>query len=329
MKFGPLKAVRNNHPDVFQVTWIINDICSNSCSYCLPSLFAGTNHGYDWNNAKRFVKHILDTKEKSHWSISGGEPTMSPFFKEFVKMVDDAGSTVGMTTNGVKPTYYLVDIAPYLAYIAFSYHPQFSDDDALIEKILSCAFFTASSVRIMLPANQPYWDKSMKFIKRVHKMKSITYETVRVLPFSDHSGPIDPETHDYTEDQLKFFDNPMSKSSIMNPNRLLNSKYVPINATFYQKDEQTTTHYENNAVEYINRGYGNLKGWSCSAGIESVFVGANGRVTTANCHNDGIIGHIDRPDEIKWPKENTICKLDLCHCATDFILSKRSPEKII
>ena len=63
MKLSPLKKVRNNHPDVFQVTWIINDICSNSCSYCLPALFAGTNHGYDWNNAKMFVKHILDTKK--------------------------------------------------------------------------------------------------------------------------------------------------------------------------------------------------------------------------------------------------------------------------
>jgi len=329
MKLSPLKKVRNNHPDVFQVTWIINDICSNSCSYCLPALFAGTNHGYDWNNAKMFVKHILDTKKRSHWSISGGEPTMSPFFKEFVKMVYDAGSTVGMTTNGVKPTYYLVDIAPYLSYIAFSYHPEFTDDNQLIEKILSCSLYTFSSVRVMVPANQPLWDKSMKFIKRLSKMKSITYESVKVLKFDDNTGHFDPNTQDYTEDQLKFFDNRISKGGLNDPNRLVKQKPVPIDATFYQVDNQETTHHKNNAVEYINRGFGNLKGWSCSAGIESVFIGANGRVQSANCGNDGEMGHIDKPDEILWPRENTICKLDLCHCATDFILSKHKINQII
>ena len=325
-----LREIKNLYPDICQVTWLMNNICSNACTYCIPSLYAGTNHGYDWNNAKKFVNYILTNKKKSHWSVSGGEPTMSPFFKEFVKMVSDAGSTVGITTNGVKPTYYLVDIAEYLEYMAFSYHPEFSNDDEIIEKLLACNLYTKASIRIMLPANQPHWDKSIKFIKRLSKLKSINYETVRVLPYSDNiSGPIAAYTYDYSEEQLAFFDNSISKGWLKPNNRLLPGKPVPIDSKFIHSDGTSNNHSIVNAVEYINRGFGDFRKWKCSAGLESLFVSYNGNIQKANCQNDPIIGHLDRPDDIKWPREWTTCKLSICSCSTDFILSKKKVKELI
>ena len=325
-KLDRLVKIENRHPDTYQVTWIINSICSNSCSYCLPSLFAGTNHGYEWSNAKRFVEYILQTHKTSHWSISGGEPTMSPFFKEFVKMVYDAGSTVGMTSNGVKPAYYLVDIAQYMSYIAFSYHPEFSNDDELIEKILACNYFTNASVRVMLPANEPYWSKSVNFLKRLNRLQAITYESVKVLRYEDNSGPIAAETYNYSQDQLDFFENEIARGSMKVPNYLLDKNHIPIEANYYEKNGTIRTHPEVNAVDYINQGFSNFQGWKCYAGLESVFIGADGRIQTANCTNDPIIGWIDKPEEIKWPTKATICNLGICHCATDFILTKKPPK---
>lgn len=322
-KLLPLKKIVNKHPDVFQVTWIINNICSNTCSYCLPSLFAGTNHGYKWENAKRFVLHILNTHKRSHWSISGGEPTMSPFFKELVQMIYNSGSTVGITTNGVKPVHYLVDVAPYLNYMAFSYHPEYSDDSSIIEKLLATNYYTNSSVRVMLPANEPLWSKSKEFIRRLRKLQAISYECVKVLRYEDNSGPTAFETYDYSPDQLQFFESTEFRMQMKAPNYLMPKNNVPIDGEFHQVDNKIYSHPEVNSVDYINQGYGNFKGWSCNAGLESVFVGADGRVQTANCTNDEQIGHINEPENIKWPTKPTTCKLDICHCATDFILSKK------
>lgn len=326
-KLGELVKIKNRHPNILQVTWIINNICSNSCSYCLPSLFAGTNHGYEWKNAKKFVSYILNNYEKSHWSISGGEPTMSPFFKELVQMIDKSGNTVGMTTNGVKPTRYLVDIAPYMNYITYSYHPQFSNDDSIIEKLLATNYYTNASVRVMIPANKPLWDKSIKFIERLRKIQAISYESVKVLKYEDKSGPIAFETYNYTDEQLKYFETNNARGPMKPSNCMLPKISAPLAATFIQKDGNRYDEPEDiNSVDYVNQGLSNFKGWSCNAGLESLFIGANGRVQTANCTNDPQIGNINDPDNIKWPTKPTTCRLSLCHCATDMILTKSSPR---
>ena len=43
----------------FYLTWVINNICTNKCSYCPPSLHNGKNHHYDWNQAKKFINNLF------------------------------------------------------------------------------------------------------------------------------------------------------------------------------------------------------------------------------------------------------------------------------
>ena len=42
------------------LTWIINNICTNACSYCPENLHNGSNHNYDWENARKFFKLLFE-----------------------------------------------------------------------------------------------------------------------------------------------------------------------------------------------------------------------------------------------------------------------------
>jgi organic radical activating enzyme len=68
------------------LTWIINNICNNHCAYCPPILHTGKNHHYEWEKAKEFLYRLFSHYPRIHCSISGGEPTLSPFFKELVEI---------------------------------------------------------------------------------------------------------------------------------------------------------------------------------------------------------------------------------------------------
>ena len=124
---NPIVKIQAKFPDTLQLTWILNNICTNKCSYCIPELYAGKNHHYEWDNAKIFVELLLEKYKNIHCNISGGEPTMSPFMIELAKKFYDNGHTAGITSNGVRTVKYFTKLSKYLNYIVFSYHPEYGD----------------------------------------------------------------------------------------------------------------------------------------------------------------------------------------------------------
>jgi len=322
-KLLPLRKITNKFPRTLQVTWVINNICSNACTYCLPGLYAGTNHNYEWENAKRFIYIVLDRYESSHWSISGGEPTMSPFFKEFIKIIRDSGNTVGITTNGVKPVKYQSEIAPYLHYITYSYHPEYTDDTSFIEKVLTTNFVSPSPIRVMMHADPLLWEKSKTFIKRIKKNPTITYESVKVQPYPG----VPTKAFNYSEEQLKWFDlEDAHRSNCEYPKMVRDPENFNMEATLEDVEGKLFSTSNMNPVEWINRGLTDFNGWKCNIGLESLFIGTNGHLERGNCEVGGFIGHLDKPEDIKWPRKPITCNIHLCHCATDMFATKSAPR---
>jgi len=104
---------------LMQLTWVINNICNNRCSYCVPALNSGIGHHYSWENADKFLDKLFEKYPKVHCSISGGEPSLSPFFPDLVKKFNYSGNTVGTTSNAFQPVEYWKDVSKYLYYICF------------------------------------------------------------------------------------------------------------------------------------------------------------------------------------------------------------------
>ena len=59
-----LIEVKDIMQGALKVSWMLNNICNNTCSYCTPNLYAGKNHHYDWEHARGFVKELHNRHEK-------------------------------------------------------------------------------------------------------------------------------------------------------------------------------------------------------------------------------------------------------------------------
>ena len=311
--YTPVIKIQRHTKGLMVVTWVINNICTNACKYCPPNLHTGSNHHYDWENAKRFWQILLSKYPKMHVSISGGEPTLSPFLLDFCKMVSDSGNKVGITTNLARTPRYMRTLAPYLEYCSASYHPSFEDKNFL-EKALAAAEHTPTNIRVMMDSS--YWDKSIKFLERCKQHKNITIETVKVIDWM----PGNKAGREYSEDQLKWFENTdLFQDAEQMPKRKSTFKSTS-NIIFADGEVLDSNGQEQ---ELINNGKTNFKGWRCNMGMESLFIQYTGKIYLANCFQGGVIGDINDPDNISWPKDSVICEKDICHCTTDVLITKQ------
>jgi MoaA/NifB/PqqE/SkfB family radical SAM enzyme len=313
------KIIRIQQPDdaPMHLTWMINNICQNSCSYCPPNLHDGANHYYEWENAKRFFEMLFEKYPRIHCSVSGGEPSMSPFFKDICKTFYEKGHSIGLTSNAAKSVDYWREISPYLNYISFSWHSEFPDKN-FIEKVTAASLETLVTVRIMMLPSK--WKECVEMFEKISNIMSIIVEPVKILEYDN----IDPASYAYTDEQSEWFNNNHGNQQLFRTTR---QDYFPkriepadIYATYHFDDGESI--YRANASDYVNKGMTNFNGYTCEIGLRSLFVRPNGIIYLGNCLVGGKIGNINQPEKIKWPTESVKCNIDLCHCSSDVNITK-------
>jgi organic radical activating enzyme len=313
MKQEKIIRVEQNKDSPLYLTWIINNICTNQCSYCPTLLHNGTNHNYSWDNAKKFFKLLFERYPKIHCSVAGGEPSVSPFFPEFVEIFRKNNSTIGLTSNAAKTVKYWERLAPDLQYICFSWHSEFIDKD-FDEKVKVASRHTPVTVRIMM--HPAHWEKCVEKFNSYKKQNSVFFEAVRIHYWG---GGSDLNASIYTNDQLQWFkenDNDTFKSIIPNYNK----PPLVMGASFYFNNGEVIEY--GNTLKYINNGLTNFNGYNCAIGLRSLFIDHQGRIQRGNCSVGGFIGNINDSDNIQWPTEPVKCNINLCHCTTDVEIDK-------
>jgi organic radical activating enzyme len=72
--------------------------------------------------------------------------------------------------------------------------------------------------------------------------------------------------------------------------------------------------------EFIGQRLNYLKGWSCSFGVENLFINSDGVIYGASCEQGGALGNVYTDFELplKWPT----CYKDICSCGADLFLPK-------
>ena len=315
-----------NTPNSLMLTWLLNNICTNHCSYCPDEVHNGTNHHYEWYHAKNFINACFSKFDNVHCSISGGEPTVSPFFKDLINLIYDRGGSMHLTTNLVRPKHYWEDIANKFSSIATSYHPEFvltdKQESEFIDKINFISNYTSVTVRVMMLPTQ--WNQCLKFYNRLVENNSAGYgiEMVRILPnFGVGENYCNIE---YTPEQNAILNStPVTAATI---DVLSIEDYrVKMHTSYIKSDTGETTvldHVVQSSLE--SKKLANFNHWSCDIGLESVFVNFDGDIKRGNCGVGGVLGNIARLEEIKsWPTDSVICNKNECHCTADLIISKR------
>ena len=315
----------NQEEKSLMLTWIINNICTNACSYCPKEVHNGTNHNYGWEHTEKFVNECFDRYGTIHVNVSGGEPTVSPFFKQLVNLVYDRGGSMHLTTNLVRPMHYWEDISSKFDSISASYHPEFlideSDNNVFIEKANYIGQRSNLTIRVMMLPSM--WDRCYAFYeKAVRENKGYAVELVKILP--NFGVGEDYCEINYSPEQLKVLDTTVIK--YVYPRIYDNRRHTDDSFLMYNNRTQETRLSLEIATNIQNTGSANFLGWECDIGLESLFVHYNGMIQRGNCAVGGELGNICDFDNINWPKSSITCNKTLCHCMADLMISKRVPS---
>lgn len=301
------------------LTWVINNICTNHCSYCPSDLHKGTNHHYDWDKARAFIDDCFELYGSLQCNLAGGEPTLSPFFKDLVMQIYQNGGTVNLTSNMVRSLEWWLDVAPYLCALAASYHAEFmtpEKDREFIEKISALSKVTEINARIMMHPER--WQQCIDvYDKIVKECEFCTVEMVRIQPTFGTDTII--REINYTDEQLAILNSskPLVRSY---PKKPLSYRTFVIGSNLIYSDFSQEKFVFSVAARLVNNMQTNFEGWKCSIGLESLFVHYDGSVYRGNCGVGGKIGNINT--QVIWPDQPIVCNKSFCHCIADVLISK-------
>lgn len=299
---------------VLNLTWIINNICSNRCSYCPSTLHKGSNHNYDWKNAKIFLKELFSRYSKIRCNIAGGEPTMSPFLSELVDMIHEHDGIVTLTSNGSRTPEYWKEIAPKITWIGLSYHSEFSTD-RYFENLNTVKMLTRTDARVMMLSKN--WNHCVDVYDRLSKDNYHGTSAVRINNWL--SSEEDNDSYLYTDEQLEWFKN-LTTSTVNKYKHLTKDKLVFALTRAYMDDGSREIITDDS--KYINSGQTSFKGYTCEIGIRSLYIDQYGDIMRGNCMAEGVIGNINAPNNIQWPERPVVCSYDSCICGTDVRINK-------
>jgi MoaA/NifB/PqqE/SkfB family radical SAM enzyme len=331
MKLIEIKSAR---PGVLEVNWSINNICTNSCSYCSEILWNGTNHHYDWSHAEKFLKVLFQKYEKTHFYLTGGEPTVSPFLLDLCQLIHENNGDIYITTNGVASIRKYEELSKYVLGFSFSWHPEFQKSNSeWLEKVAYISTLSHVLVRVMAPADN--LEKVQAFVDQIKSMdRNFQYEIVKIQPRGDIS--IVPFTYKKEDESVLF--QTTKRINVNTTNFLTYRKHKMVfdesriahdafDYVFNVENKQDIKNYFQKdsigANDLAQRGLDNFQGWECNAGIESLFIDWNGEVKKAVCKVDGIIGNVQDTDNIKWPAGSVICPFKRCDCIADVRITKK------
>jgi organic radical activating enzyme len=319
-----IRYILNTH-NALELTWIMNNICTNSCRYCPPVLWAGKNHHYEWEKAKSFLQRLMAAHKKIICSISGGEPTVSPFFPDVVKMMYENGHHIQVTTNGARTINYWRKIAPMIENISWSYHAAMmdeADEDAWIEKVVECHTMSNCGIRVMMDSDN--WERCVNFCKKIEKTGGARYEVVRIYSEQAKATNIGETYTEEMENWLSSHGNlyvPPSEG-LRELKKYGKREELRQKIIVSKKDGTVLEDHHVNLNDIVLTNNNVFTGWSCNIGLESLFVHFDGYVKKGNCLEGGNLFHIDEHEKYELPNTGEICTRSRCMCTTDVKISK-------
>ena len=319
------------------VTWVLNNICPYSCVYCPEIVHSGKiKTYYDWEVHKEFLDFLFDywKGNKITFAITGGEPTVHPYFEKILDKINEAGHDVGITTNLSRSINFWESIIDKLNYVSTSFHPHYENTDIkhkkFIDKLLVLSEKTKYEVRVMMYPE--LWDTCIDFIDKVRETNynwtDGAIDQVMTVKVLEDFGILDKYCDiNYTDEQLDYIDN----FDFASEDIIINHKIQERNKQLYSVQEQVylidienKKYIPNHIQEISNKRLTNFSGWNCNIGIDSIYIDYDGVIKGGNCLEGGIIG--DLLSKVNWNVEPIRCGSTYCHCVTDIKITKEFVE---
>lgn len=324
-----IKIVSTQKPNILEIRWCPNNVCNYKCSYCWPGSHEGNFKSP--NNLDLVLKnfnHLIEKykaklgKTKIRFIIIGGEPTLWKEFGQFIEGIKKEHDVyISVLTNGSRTLRWWKQYGHLIDNAHISCHLAFADIDHLIS-VADTLYEFNKKVTVKVLMDTRYWQKGLdtiEYMKKNSKYKwfIVTDEVIEpdiILPpqkkkFLKNALQRLPSLSWWWKNKKLIFENQI---------RLFESKMTFDNGKTRLARVNT----------YVNEDRMSFKGWSCSIGIDNVFVGPDGRIMGAcelpvygekDYHNILDENFIEKFDpEFK----SIICERDRCNCVTENHVSK-------
>jgi len=302
-----MRELTNDRPHTLIVQWDVTTVCNYDCWYCLPSLKDGR---YRWpSDASAFLDlfNFLAETRDVHLDLRGGEPTLWPKLPEFIRQLDPR-IEVHTHTNGSRTIEWWSRNVDLFDSVAISFHPNTADPDHLLDvvRVLSDKMYV--SVNIM--AEKSKLDVVVEVYNRL--LGSGYPVNVRTNPLSNRTGSDNHDMFCIDEEYRNFLKDYRFKTNRPDPNRLKPTK-VYVDGEKYDNQIQNTL-----------RG-GNFKGWTCSAGINRIYIKADGSIYRGTCEVGGKIGDVYVDTNLD-NLTGIVCTSNRCGCVDERSVTKYLPS---
>ncbi len=95
------KNIKNFSP--ISINLDLTTSCNYACEHCVDMDILNTGIKFELDNLKQSLNILIDRGLKSVIIIGGGEPTVSPYFFDIVKLLKEKNIQIGVVTNGSRP----------------------------------------------------------------------------------------------------------------------------------------------------------------------------------------------------------------------------------
>lgn len=300
-----LNEIVNNSPDVNIVTWTMSSICSYDCWYCRPNLRDGMNKFKDPDKCIEFFNKYSADKKQVVLSLLGGEPTLWKDLEYFVNRLPnnvfvEINSNANRTIRWWKQYHHLFNG------FRLTFHPNDADVDQFYEKV---AFLESTGkfidVGIIYDNSNDQLKQKSETLFKLFDQTGLKIEARLYLLRVDAGS----DFFHYTEQEMQVY-------NMMQFDRTVTKSPKPAYVKF--EDQYIFTHRLR--VTNENR----FKGWSCSAGVNGIYIDEKGDIYRATCGIDGKIGNIETDHKFIEQKPQYVkCKFNYCGCGDDIVLHKK------
>ena len=117
-------GIEMNFPIPYQVLWDVSRRCNYDCSYCWPSVHNNIDEHFSKEVAFEMSDKIIEwaNGNEVRFNFGGGEPTLVPYFIEWMKYLKEKNQWTMVTTNGSMSNGFWKKCVKYLNSINMSAH---------------------------------------------------------------------------------------------------------------------------------------------------------------------------------------------------------------
>ena len=283
------------HQDQIKVEWNLGKRCNYDCSYCPDSIHDNYSPHTPIDILERTVDRLCALGKPLRISLTGGEPAVHPDIEDlfdYFKRKDVFW--VNLTTNGTRPAKWYLDNEMFFNHLVFSLH--FEHDWQRILRTIN-EFYDATE-RDFFVNVMAHHVADVRFVVERLKDVGIRYAVRRIRWTEGDHNIFDDMRYDGKD--LEWL---ISQDATAKPNCRVDEEYIV------------------HANDIIKKKQNQFKGWTCSAGIESLMINWDGEVHRATCRVGDSLGNIYN-DTFVIPTDPVICTRDWCTCAADIPLTK-------